>query len=116
MLWSALVCVFLSALWHTHAKQHPFETPLLEAPLLGRFLHITDMHLDKHYKEHAAVVGDDIYGKKDTVVGTDNFGSENGEENSKDAESLHSPESYGAEETVVIRLDTIKHECFLLVG
>ena len=27
-------------------------------------------------KEHAAVVGDDIYGKKDTVVGTDNFGSE----------------------------------------
>ena len=56
MLWSALVCVFLSALWHAHAKQRPFETPLLEAPLLGRFLHITDMHLDKHYKEHAAVV------------------------------------------------------------
>lgn len=67
-------------------------------------------------KEHADVVGDGIYGKKDTVVGTDGLGSENGEENSKDAESLHSLESYGAEDTVVIRLDTIKHECFLLVG
>lgn len=38
------------------AAQQPFTTQESNVLLLGRFLHITDMHLDRNYREHSAVV------------------------------------------------------------
>lgn len=51
-LLGGLLCV-VSA--YVAAEQHVFATQS-DAPLSGRFLHITDMHVDGYYKEGAAVV------------------------------------------------------------
>lgn len=49
---AALVCVAAACVV---AEQHVFSMQN-EAPLSGRFLHITDMHVDGHYREGSSVV------------------------------------------------------------
>ena len=57
--WIALLVAAAAAVV---AEQQPFELKdagreySVDAPLSGRFLHVTDMHMDKHYKDDTAVV------------------------------------------------------------
>ena len=48
----------LAAASYAAAEQQPFALPqdVVESPLSGRFLHITDMHFDKFYRQNSAVV------------------------------------------------------------
>ncbi|WFD28612.1 endopolyphosphatase [Malassezia nana] len=48
-------CVALLTSAYAAAEQHVFSAQS-ERPLSGRFLHITDMHVDGYYRENAAVV------------------------------------------------------------